>query len=169
MDTPTIVTRTPFAKTRKEATPAPVRMAIVIWTLTTKLEQSVRKSTSVSIPLWMIAMNETQVCVDLPPPSKWQCVERTPAPTPVVEAFCYNDHQTGMSPDTGCTDATPFCAASPGKGGNRCVACIDDTKATWRQNPDSGCDNFWFLKDLRWDRRWWFLRWMHRRQARWWY
>jgi hypothetical protein len=30
MDTPTIVTKTPFAKTRKVATPAPVRMAIVI-------------------------------------------------------------------------------------------------------------------------------------------
>ena len=26
--------------------------------------------------------NETQVCIDLPPPMKWQCVERTPAPTP---------------------------------------------------------------------------------------
>jgi hypothetical protein len=26
--------------------------------------------------------NETQVCLDLPPPMKWQCVDRTPAPTP---------------------------------------------------------------------------------------
>ena len=25
---------------------------------------------------------ETQVCIDLPPPKKWKCVERTPAPTP---------------------------------------------------------------------------------------
>ena len=25
--------------------------------------------------------NETQVCLDLPPPEKWQCVECTPAPT----------------------------------------------------------------------------------------
>ena len=26
---------------------------------------------------------ETQVCIDRPPPKKWECVERTPAPTPV--------------------------------------------------------------------------------------
>jgi Calcium-binding EGF domain len=26
--------------------------------------------------------NETQVCLDRPPPKKWECVERTPAPTP---------------------------------------------------------------------------------------
>lgn len=25
---------------------------------------------------------ETQVCLDLPPPAKWECVQRTPAPTP---------------------------------------------------------------------------------------
>jgi hypothetical protein len=84
---------------------------------------------------------ETQVCVDLPPPSKWQCVEHTPAPTPVVEAFCYNDH-AGMLPDTGCTEATPFCDADPGKGGNRCVECIDDKSS----NPDSGCDKDYFAR-----------------------
>ena len=30
---------------------------------------------------------ETQVCLDRPPPVKWQCVERTPAPTPAPTCY----------------------------------------------------------------------------------
>lgn len=33
-------------------------------------------------PAMNVCDADTQVCVDLPPPSKWECVERTPAPTP---------------------------------------------------------------------------------------
>ena len=44
---PMIVTRTPFARTRKEATLAHVRMAIKTLTLKSSLEPSVRKSMSV--------------------------------------------------------------------------------------------------------------------------
>jgi hypothetical protein len=81
-DTPTIVTKTRFAKTPKEATLVPVKMATVTWTLTPKLEQSVHKLTSASIPQWTTATVRRKFVCDYPPPKKWECIERTPAPTP---------------------------------------------------------------------------------------
>jgi Calcium-binding EGF domain len=65
--------------------------------------------------------NETQVCLDRPPPKKWECVERTPAPTP-VPFLCVNNKK-GWSIDTGCTDSKPACIAEPGQGGYTCGIC----------------------------------------------
>jgi hypothetical protein len=79
--------------------------------------------------------NETQVCLDLPPPSKWQCVERTPAPTPVPIKSCVND-KTGINTDTGCTSSKRFCVADPGKVGLACAFCINDDPPS---SPDLGC------------------------------
>jgi Calcium-binding EGF domain len=77
---------------------------------------------------------ETQVCLDRPPPEKWQCVERTPAPTPPPTPFCVND-KTGDNQDSGCTDLLPYCVAELGKGGNSCAFCINDQI----DSGDTGC------------------------------
>ncbi len=84
--------------------------------------------------------SETQVCLDLPPPSKWQCVERTPAPTPAPTISCIND-KVGKSLDRGCTHAKPFCVANFGSAGLDCAFCINDGDSS---DDDTGCD---FSKD----------------------
>jgi hypothetical protein len=68
----------PFAKTQKGATLVPVKMVtgdfnpgdipgIVCMQINECADASMHDCN-----------DETQVCVDLPPPSKWQCVERYP-------------------------------------------------------------------------------------------
>lgn len=50
--------------------------------------------------------NETKVCLDLPPPGKWQCVERTPAPTPVP--VCDDTGFTFTLRETSTIDSTVY-------------------------------------------------------------
>ena len=84
---------------------------------------------------------ETHVCLDRPPPLKWLCVERTPAPTPSptpTPFLCYND-KTDDAVDIGCTIDTPLCLASTGTtGGTVCAVCINDVDVV--VTPDTGCD-----------------------------
>jgi hypothetical protein len=50
--------------------------------------------------------SETQACVDLPPPTKWQCVERTPAPTPAPT--CNDDGVTIISRESDASDLSKY-------------------------------------------------------------
>jgi hypothetical protein len=82
--------------------------------------------------------NETQVCIDNPPPLKWKCIQRTPAPTPLptpIPFLCMND-KTGDAKDIGCTDLEPICVADQGKGGYICSFCINDKIGDAK---DNGC------------------------------
>jgi hypothetical protein len=80
--------------------------------------------------------SETQVCLDYPPPRKWRCVERTPAPTPSPTPLpCVND-KAGLTRDTGCTSDKPYCDATEGKRGT-CAFCINDNTG---ELIDTGCD-----------------------------
>ena len=84
---------------------------------------------------------ETHVCVDRRPPVKWECVERTPAPTPAptpLSCVDDNDNRNG-GVDTGCTINKRVCVADPGNGVNFCVVCLNDNEITGV--TDTGCED----------------------------
>jgi hypothetical protein len=81
---------------------------------------------------------ESQVCIDLPPPLKWQCVERTPAPTPSPTTVCIDD-KAGGDVDSGCSNLKPLCVSDGGKAGWVCAFCINDNLLD--TGGDLGCLN----------------------------
>lgn len=90
--------------------------------------------------------SNTQVCLDHPPPLKWQCVERTPSPTAApIPAFpigsCIND-KIGTNRDTGCTQGKPYCLADQNKVGKECAFCINDKTGS----QDQGCPSLLCVK-----------------------
>jgi Hint module/Calcium-binding EGF domain len=92
--------------------------------------------------------NETQVCLDRPPPLKWQCVERTPAPTPQPTQFCSRPPGTGAvlgTAEYGCEGQVCVQASTqtiPPKvlgGGDTCAVCFNDQADDTVK--DTGCDD----------------------------
>lgn len=73
---------------------------------------------------------ETQVCLDLPPPAKFQCVERTPAPTP-APTVCKDDGVTIVSRLSLKTDPSDFIDSYAGT-----CSSLSTTEST---NPFCNC------------------------------
>jgi Calcium-binding EGF domain len=91
---------------------------------------------------------ETQVCLDRPPPMKWQCVERTPAPTPAptcydadvrfITRITYPDdsyHDWGPDNCKWFQELTPHWEAEYGSGGGFCNCEAGTYNAFYYQPP----------------------------------
>jgi hypothetical protein len=81
-DTPTIVTKTRFAKTPEGSYTCTCKDGYSDLDPDAKAGTICAQINECIHPSMNNCNSETQVCLDYPPPKKWECIERTPAPTP---------------------------------------------------------------------------------------